>query len=259
MHINFLDNLGLTQKEIQIYDTLLAHGEMLPGVLIKVLGLKRATVYKALYSMEEKGVVVQRKVDGKATFCPEPPSKLVEKFKQKVESEQQVLKTMQDQLPQLMNSFVFSLEKPVMTLYSGVEGLKQIYQDTLNDNKLLRTSVTFEQVDQAFFEWVMNFYIPEKKKRKIPARMMLSEAPWTEFYTHENLDGISELLVVPREQGGAQHSVAIYGDKVAFVNYLSDQSILGVVIHHPLIARTLESWFDMAWNGAKAMGVKVYK
>jgi hypothetical protein len=45
--------------------------------------------------------------------------------------------------------------------------------------------------------------------------------------------------------------MGVYGNKVAFVSYSEDHTLVGIIIEHNLIARTMESWFDMVWEAGK--------
>ena len=63
--LSFLENLGLTQTEITLYELLLKLGETPAGEVIRQSGMKRPTVYKALYTLEKKGLVRQKDVKKK--------------------------------------------------------------------------------------------------------------------------------------------------------------------------------------------------
>jgi predicted transcriptional regulator len=253
MQLGFLDSLGLSHKEIKIYETLLKKGEMLPGALIKTLDLKRATVYKALYALEEKGLIQQRKTNEKTTFVPESPEILLNRMEAKMDEDKRALDALKEVLPQMMNSSMFTLEKPEITMYSGVEGLKAIYMDTLNGG-FLRLSATADNVDIEFLTWIVSYYVPESIKRGLGAKMLMADAPWVRQYQEMGIDELSEMIIVPREKMTVEHSVGIFRDKVAFINYGDNDSLIGIVIRHPLMAKTMADWFDITWEAAKRLG-----
>ena len=66
----FLETLGLTKKEVDLYELLLEKGEIPVGQLIRASGLKRATVYKSLYSLESKALITKRTLRKKLHVKP---------------------------------------------------------------------------------------------------------------------------------------------------------------------------------------------
>jgi hypothetical protein len=62
------------------------------------------------------------------------------------------------------------------------------------------------------------------------------------------VDPYSEYVTVSPDILLDQHSVAVYGDKVAFINYSNNNNLISIVIQQPLIARSVASWFDLAWS-----------
>jgi sugar-specific transcriptional regulator TrmB len=251
MSLRLLEGIGLTKKEIDIYETLLKNGETLPGVIIKQTGLKRATVYKALYALEEKGLVIQRKVDGKATFIPEPPSKLLEQLERRMTEEKKVLDGLKDILPALNQSYIFSLEQPIITVNFGIDGLKAIYLDSINTGKPIRMSVTSQNVEVEFLKWIDEVYVPNRVAAGVSAKMLVTAAPWLQYFTKFGEEYLSEVIVVPQDQIDFEYSVGIFGDKVNFINYSSNQTLVGITVQHPLIAKTMETWFDKVWEHSK--------
>ena len=77
MSLPFLDTIGLSTTEANLYELLLKLGEVPVGVLIKESGMKRPTVYQALYSLEKHKLVTKRDIAKKIHFRPEPQTEHV--------------------------------------------------------------------------------------------------------------------------------------------------------------------------------------
>ncbi len=251
MSLKVLEGLGLSKKEIDIYELLLKNGEMLPGVIVKHLKLKRATVYKCLYNLEEKGLVSQHRINNKISFAPEPPDKLLDRLEDKVNKEKEALENLKKILPEISRDHIFALEKPEIKVFSGLEGLKEVYMDVLNTSKPFRTSISTDKVDPIVLSWLRNFFDKNWTKKQIKSWTLIMEADWVYKYARRVIDPLNEIMLLPRSQKFHEHSIGIYDDKVVFVNYSSINTLIAIQITHPLIANTMKTWFDLAWEGAK--------
>src|SRR5947209_5879849 len=119
MSLSFLHPLGLTDTEIKLYEFLLKLGETPAHELIAESKLKRPTVYKALYSLEKKGLVTKRELLKKIHFRPSPPAELVEKAEEQYQSLDRVRKNLSSVMPELTSLYISSVERPIVEMYEG--------------------------------------------------------------------------------------------------------------------------------------------
>lgn len=253
MSLPKLETYGLTAKESQLYELLTRYGEISAARLIAESGLKRPTVYKALYSLEEKGLVTQREVEKKIHFRPEPPSTLLNFIDTQIQKQEKIRKDFQAILPDLMSTFLLSVEKPVVTTFEGIKGLKKIYMDTLKERKPIYAMLTTAEVDPELFGWLTSYYGKQRAKLGITADVIASTGSWAKEYKKADKDEARKTILVPQSQFPFQNEVNIYGSKVAFINYKKDSQLIGIVINHPHIAATMKATFDLAWLGAQSV------
>lgn len=251
MALTFLENLGLTAKEAGLYELLLKLGEVPAGEIIKASKLKRATAYKVLYSLEQKGLVSKKDFKKKIHFRPEQPSKLLDLAENQYRALERAKDDLQSFLPQLTSEYIMSVERPVVTTFEGLEGLKQIYEDTLKEKKPIYAVVQTAEVEPEMYKWLSGDYVKRRAKAKIWAKVIVSSGKWSDTYSKKDSEEYRESITVPGHQFPFQHEVDIYGDKVAFINYKKGEALIGIVIRHPQIAQTMKAWFDLAWEGAK--------
>src|SRR3989344_4991250 len=109
------ETIGLTKKESDIYELLLSHGEIPVSKIISMTGLKRATVYKSLYGLEQKGLATKKDISKKIHFKPEPPTELSRLAEAKIHEIEQAKHDLRAQLPQLTHRYITSVEKPLVT------------------------------------------------------------------------------------------------------------------------------------------------
>ncbi len=68
-------------------------------------------------------------------------------------------------------------------------------------------------------------------------------------YVEKSVEEFRTSTMIDSELFPFEHEIDIYGDKVAIINYKKDEPLIGIVIHHPQIAKTMQAWYDLAWNG----------
>lgn len=256
MSLPFLETFGLTRKEADLYELLLKLGEVPAVKLIQATKLKRATVYKSLYTLEEKGLVIKRDIGNIIHFRPEAPTKLTELAEAKHHELDRARQDLSALIPQLASNYILSVEKPVVSTFEGVEGLKEIYEDTIHEAKPIYATHQLEAIDQELFQWLRHSYVPRRVKLGIHAYVIVASGPEAKTYVKRNKISNRTTIVVPRKEFPFQHEVNIYGDKIAFINAKKDTKLLGVLIEHPLMAKTMKSWFDLAWKGAEYINKK---
>ncbi|MBM3283867.1 hypothetical protein FJY90_06520 [Candidatus Gottesmanbacteria bacterium] len=250
MSLPFLENIGLTKKEADIYELLLHLGETPVGEIINQSKLKRATVYKVLYSLEKKTLVSHRDIEKKIRFRPESPNQLASLISKRFQNLERAQDTFNTLLPQLASEYILTVEKPVVTTFEGVEGLKKIYEDTLKEGKEIYAVLKTEEADPVLLEWLNHTYVKKRSKAKIPAKVILASGKYVAQYTKRDKKELRTTVVVPSKDFPFRHEIDIYADKVAFINYRKGEALIGIIIKHPSIAQTMRAWFDLAWKGA---------
>lgn len=243
-----LQTLGLTDKEVLIYSLLLELGEVQASVLIAKTSLKRATVYKALYALVERGLVRQEDKAKKLHFAPLPPENLLKLSDEQFARQERARNDLRSILPTLTSNYILSVEKPVISTFEGVEGLKKIYEDTLKEGKEISAVLQTSDVNEVLFDWLESKYFSQRIKRQIHANVIVASGAWSEEYIKEKNGDFTTTLRVDSKLYPFAHEVDIYGDKIAFINYKKNEKLIGIVIHHPAIALTMRALFDLAWH-----------
>lgn len=251
MSLGFLESLGLSKKEADMYDLLLRVGEVPAATIIEKMHLKRATAYKTLYELESKGLVSKQDKNKIIHFKPEPPSSLLRYAEDQVQSLQRVREDIRALVPQLTSSYILSVEKPVVTTFQGVEGLKEIYLDTLREKKDIYAFLQTGEVEPALFKWLTTDFVKKRTRLKIHAYSIVSSGKWAQEYKRNDKNEERTTLLVPQDKFPFQHEAFIYGNKVAFIDFKKGESLIGIVITHPQIAITMKALFDLAWIGAE--------
>jgi urea transport system substrate-binding protein len=131
MTINeLLRDIGLSDKEAQMYLTLLRHGTQSTSILARKAGFNRGTGYVILHHLLEKGLA-KKSTKGKIQyFSPLDPKNLVsylEGKKKKLESNKDKVEAMMGQLLAITNPHS---AQPKIEFFDGEEGARKVLEST---------------------------------------------------------------------------------------------------------------------------------
>jgi HTH-type transcriptional regulator, sugar sensing transcriptional regulator len=246
-----LKETGLSSKEAQIYDILLDKGVLPVNAIVSLTGLKRGITYKILKDLQQKGLIKEVKGTAKLTYKCANPTQLSNLLDNKIKETQQHKATLQALLPQLLSTYNILQNEPGVKVFEGVEGIKDIYRDTLKVAKPIYAILQTSEVESKLYSWLRNIYVKERTEQNIWANVIVAEDTRTSEYVSKNLIEKRETRVVPKDKFPIGIELDIYGDKAAFINFNKKDQLIGILIQNKLIADTMKAIFDLAWESAK--------
>ncbi len=245
-----LRNIGLTEYESQIYELLLRSGEIPMAHLIKESGLKHSTVYSVVDSLIAKRLVIQEDIKKKLHVKAESPAKLLNIAKNQYTAANSALSSVQGALPFFLSLYINSTVKPSVRTFEGIEGVKQVYLDIINEKKFVYSLLGLEACNKELLNWINTVYTKKRVAEKIHMNVIVSNTSSAKEYKSRDVKEFRSTRTVSQSTFPLDSEIAIYGDKVAFIYNADDYPLLGIIIQHKKIASTLKSWFDLAWIGA---------
>ncbi len=247
--IEKLKNLGLNDKEARVYLAALELGEASVQEIAQKSGVKRVTAHVAIEKLKIEGLLYEEKKGKRRRIIAEMPEKLIEILLNKKNKIEVQMAEFRKLLPELDSIYNYSEIKPKIRFFSDLDGLKQIYQDTLAVGEEILAFTAYHKADKKLAEWLDKVYIPARIKKNIKARVI---APSSEFARgHIELDKKQkrETLLVPRNKFPFSIEVNIYGPKVAIISF-TQKELMGVVITSQEVSNTFKLIFKLAWQAA---------
>jgi sugar-specific transcriptional regulator TrmB len=237
-----LGEFGLNDREIKVYLALLSNGAMNAYQLCQKIGIIRQTVYEILDSLVSKGVAGHSIRSGVKYFEASNPSK----FKRILEEKNKIIESVMPELKKMQES---TINKPKMELYEGVEGLKSIYADILNEkpSEILEygNAENFSKVMKLYF---IENYIIKRAKSKIRVRAVIEKNKETEEISKSNKSLLRESRYM-QELANFKTINFIYKNKVAMLSFTNEP--VGLIIENKEIAETQRFIFELIWKSAK--------
>ena len=239
---NDLQEVGLKEKESKVYLSILELGEANIAQISLKSGINRSTVYLALRTLKEKGLIHGIKKN-KTLFYAEDPRKILDDLDKK-------RATLEKAMPNLLASFAFIDKKPEIKYFEGEKGIKGVFEDILktpNQEMLSWYSNKYKEFfDEKFF---FDYFIPERKRKKIWLRTIYPEDQSMRELATNNTEHLRQSKFVPSEKFELESEICLYEkSKIGIVSY---RDKFGVIISSQSTFNTLKSIFEVMWDGAK--------
>lgn len=255
MSNNILKEIGLTEYESHIYEILLKSGEISMAHLIKESKLKHSTVYSVIDSLVKKRLVAQKDIKKKLHVRIESPAKLLEIAKSQSVAANSAFLSMQSVLPSFLSFYINSTAKPAVRAFEGMNGVKQVYQDILNEEKFVYSVQKIGAVNKELLNWIDKVYTKSRVSKKIHTNVIVGAGTYSKEYKKKDIKELRTTTIVSQKSFPFENEIHIYGDKVAFIYNADEFPLLGIIIEHSSISGTLKSLFGLAWIGARGNNV----
>jgi sugar-specific transcriptional regulator TrmB len=238
MDVNNLTEIGLTESQARAYLAIIEAGEISPSELASKINEKRTNGYMVLDKLEQLGLVIKSSNSTKLKYKPTNPLALETLILNKKKQLADVETRMRATLPKLVSYFYNFTEKPGIRLLEGVEGLKEVYTDTLRTKKpitFLRSPVEVDFLGQEFYD----------KYRLKRAKLGISTEAYTQSISKENDEFRSsddkQLLInrhlISQNSYSEPVEINVYGDKTALIAFGNQP--MGVIIQNDKISNAI--------------------
>jgi len=241
MDIAILKKLGLSDKEIKVYLSLLEYDDATVRSLAEVSGLNRGTTYDTLKNLRKAGLVVFFKKGAKQRFAAEDPEKIYSLVEKKEEEIEEIKEKIHEFIPELKSLQGNKEERPSSKLFEGRKGIRTILKDILDSLKKGE-----------------EYYIYSAKRASEDIR-----AAYPDFTKDRIKKGIG-VKSISLAQGGGMHGlderrwldandesatfILIYAGKCAFISRDSLNNPIGIIIENKMIYETQKTIFLSLWK-----------
>lgn len=246
-----LTELGFSEEESQIYLALLELGGAAASNVARKTGIPRVNCYYLLGELKKRGLVSEVVRNKIKFYSCLSPAMLVKK-------EEIVLEKLNALIPELLSLQNTLAIKPKIRYFEGLNGVEQIYEDTLLNKEEIVGYSNLELVMQTMDPFIKR-YAQKKILKKIKSRLIApgkeTAKKFLELYYHGDLyrENI-EILFVSPDSFVFENDIYIYGNKLAIISLQKDE-LFGLIVESGSVARTQKSLFNLAWLGATSFVV----
>ena len=240
LHNPILKELGLNASEAIVYELLLEMGPRPAQDLIDPSGLGRGNLYNVLKSLVEKQLIIEE-VGKKTLYRVVDPEALRNLAQSRRRAADTLVSQLEATLPSFKSQFRLITKQPTVRLFEGIEGIQNIYRETLADKKEIFALVGPDAPAPELYTWLTRTYVKQRVASGIHASVVLSgKKEQTEKYFETSTAELRTATMVDGALYPFNGEINIFGDKVAFIAYRADE-LIGVILESPTIAETLRS------------------
>ncbi len=245
--VEFLQNIGLTEKEAILYLELIKYPFLTPTEISKKTGINRTTIYPVLEQLMKKRLV--KEVDGskKTKYAAESAERIRTYFEEQKSRYEEQERLFTEYIPQIKS--LENKEKddgPVIKHYQGHKGALASVHDFIEmvpENSEVRIIYSQDFVENMFSPTEEKIAGNIRKNKKISIKSIYS------YSKGEKQKALNSERVMLGESDKIYGDIAIADDVVRF--YAGDTDIFGVIIKSKQIASTLKKLHELAFEYLK--------
>lgn len=226
-------------------NVLMRHDSLRVQEIARKAKLNRTTAYGIIKELAEKGLATATSRFGITEYQAVDPALLPSYLERQEEALRQNKKNVQKLIPELEGLRTSKKNLPQIYFFEGREGLKQAYEDTIENNreKVIRDftgpDAMFEAMDEKRF---VNYYVAKRRARGIKSISIFPDTRWSRWMKSNDKQELRETKLIPKEYA-FDTGITIYDDRVAFMSY-SLEHPLAVIIEDQNISATMKKLFS---------------
>lgn len=237
--------LGFEDNEARVYLSALELGPASMWAIHKKSFIKRTTCYQIFEKFIERGIGAKTEEEKHTVFSVVSPENLITSLEYKKNQ-------FKESLPMFDALMSQSPTKPKITVYKGLEGIRQVYYQGLeapiNGERLVLGSPKIwldhkEENDQ---------FITERVKNNIRLRMLFPDERENYVLLGDDKAELRQTRFLPAEYFNPNIETSIYPDKVVYFAY-SENEPFATVIESKTIAEAEKQKFELLWQIAKTI------
>jgi sugar-specific transcriptional regulator TrmB len=244
--IALLKQLGFSEKEIQVYVSLLNLGPSSVRSVASEAKINRGTTYDILKSLIQRGLVSYYHQDKHQYFLAEDPERLKNVVKEEISELTRSQSDLDKLMPELKSLYNKPEQKPVVKYYEGARSIKNILEDVLDTMSELNERMYYvysaSDVRKHLYKDFPNF-AKERIKRKIQCQVIA-------IGSGGELWGMDERKWISKSEGSPTF-IMIYQGKMALISLNKDNKPIGMIITDQGIFRTNKMIFEYIWKTLK--------
>ncbi len=238
-----LENLGLDERESEIYLALLELGPQLPQYIARNTGIKRTTLYEIFPEMVKRGLIVEVSQGKRRLFQAVAPDRLFSNYEKKY-------KEIKQNISELTDIYRLQGLRPKIEVYEGFDGMKKFYGCTLESKEVCKCFVQPAKYNPRVLDWLVKEYVPARVKRGVLVKAIVPNDELSEYYMGFRKEHLRIGRKVPLSKFHFKIEGMVQGKRIYFANYEKGGPQIGIIIESKPIADTLSALWDLAWEGA---------
>ena len=247
MIVENLRQLGLNEKEIYVYLSLIAMGPSPVRAIATKAEVNRGTTYDILKTLTEMGLVSSydhyQKDDKRQYFVAEHPNKLLDAVDHRRQTLESLKAKIAATIPELESMYDKSGSRPVVKYYEGNHGVQMILQDVISSSKATAEREYYVYSSADIREYLHKAY-PKFNEDRIKNKIRVKAIA---IGKGGELVGLDERKWLSEEHSAPTY-VLIYAGKLAMVSIDVAGVPVGVIVEDNGLFQVQKMVFEKLWK-----------
>ncbi len=237
MHTDILRDYGLSEKEAQVYLTSLSLGSAPASSIARKMSENRVTVYSILKKFITDGIaytITKKNTTFYHVISPDDLCKNLElkytKFKEK--------------LPELHAIANLGWNKPKVQFFEGIEGIKQLYNDTLTSSVDWESFLWDQKMNKTLENRLYSDYLPQRRKKWVKFRVIVANKEQSKYYYNITKKDLIEKKHILWLSFWVQGEIQLYGPNKVAISMDHDDELAWLLIESKQLYTTMKNIFD---------------
>ncbi len=250
--IDPLVTIGFTQKEAQVYLSLLSLELASVAEIAEATDFSRSTVQYVLDELMQKGLVSASDDTSVRHYVACAPDVLLTIAKSLWHKYERVTKELTQIVPELKALNAGAKKKPTVQMFYGKAGLVELYEDLFNtDEKVLRVASSLEHSAKVINADYLEDYHQRRFAQHIVMKGIHPRTEFTKGLRDKLENSIDDQVFIPSEHFRSPVDIAIYADRFAYTSLSSGG--VGIFVQSADMADIMKKVFDLAFDGARTI------
>lgn len=242
---------GFSPRQTRVYLILLELGRGAVTQITRKAGINRTTGYDILDHLVAKGLASISGKEPKEEYVAETPDYVIKLLEKELADKKSQLEQVKSVLPELKSLHNIA-GRPKVRFYEGVQGLKDVYEDTLTSHEQIRAYANVNEMHEALKGYFPRYY-ERRAGKNISIRAIIPDSPVGKVRASKDKEEMRESVLVPAETYNFIPEINIYDDKVMIASW---REKLGIIIESAEIADAMKKIYELAWKGAETEELK---
>ncbi|MCB9811184.1 MAG: BlaI/MecI/CopY family transcriptional regulator [Candidatus Nomurabacteria bacterium] len=244
-----LEELGFSEKEVEIYLAIIKSDQATASLIAKETDVNRTTVYDILETLMHKGVVSKIKKAGKTYYYALSPDKLIDylerekrEFSKKIDLQKEKVSKIMPKLISIQN--LHSVNKPKVRFYEGEKGMREAYEDSLQADGLIRAYANVEEMHKGLPNFFPDYY-KRRAEANIHIRAILPQNEASFDRASKDSEEMRTTKFLPEEKMTFSPEINVYNNKVLIASW---KESMAIVMESKELADFHKLVYDLLWD-----------
>lgn len=253
----FLRELGLGEKEAEVYLSCLKLGNALVKDIAKYARQNRTTAYNLLLDLRKQGLVSSYQKGGLTHFSAVSPDRLRDALNKRIENQERLKQKLETLMPELKGLFHSRFHGSKIQVFEGLESMGSIFFDLYRDARypdegmeVVNWGGKFDQFSSSTRGDLIKFV----QERRIFVRSLLVSDPLTESWKKQDGGKSQNKNIRLLKNPGWDFFAVIETckNKIAIVTFRDEGDFQGLLIENRELASVFKLLFEALWSQTPA-------